>query len=57
MSFWLRPGCIADANDEAQFSGLRTVGELTRSPGHDVQVMVAGTGHVPVHKIKENMGL
>jgi len=57
VSFWLRPGCIADANDEAQFSGLRTVGELTRSPGHDVQVMVAGTGHVPVHKIKENMGL
>ena len=54
----LRPGCIADANDEAQFSELRTLGELTQLAWeHDVQVMVEGPGHVPMHKIKENMDL
>ena len=54
----LRPGCIADANDEAQFSELRTLGELTRIAWeYDVQVMVEGPGHVPMHKIKENMDL
>ena len=54
----LRPGCIADANDEAQFSELRTLGELTKVAwGYDVQVMVEGPGHVPMHKIKENMDL
>ncbi len=54
----LRPGCIADANDEAQFSELRTLGELTQIAWeHDVQVMVEGPGHVPMHKIKENMDL
>ncbi len=54
----LRPGCIADANDEAQFSELRTLGELTKVAWeHDVQVMVEGPGHVPMHKIKENMDL
>ncbi|WP_052091187.1 phosphomethylpyrimidine synthase ThiC [Modestobacter caceresii] len=54
----LRPGCIADANDEAQFSELRTLGELTRIAWeHDVQVMVEGPGHVPMNKIKENMDL
>jgi phosphomethylpyrimidine synthase len=54
----LRPGCIADANDEAQFSELRTLGELTKIAWeHDVQVMVEGPGHVPMHKIKENMDL
>ena len=52
----LRPGCIADANDEAQFSELRTLGELTKIAWkHDVQVMIEGPGHVPIHKIKENM--
>ena len=52
----LRPGCIADANDEAQFSELRTLGELTEIAWkHDVQVMIEGPGHVPMHKIKENM--
>ncbi len=52
----LRPGCIADANDEAQFSELRTLGELTQIAWkHDVQVMIEGPGHVPMHKIKENM--
>ena len=52
----LRPGCIADANDEAQFSELRTLGELTRVAWeHDVQVMIEGPGHVPLHKIKQNM--
>ena len=52
----LRPGCIADANDEAQFSELRTLGELTKIAWkHDVQVMIEGPGHVPMHKIKENM--
>jgi phosphomethylpyrimidine synthase len=54
----LRPGCIADANDDAQFSELRTLGELTQIAWeHDVQVMVEGPGHVPMHKIKENMDL
>ena len=52
----LRPGSIADANDEAQFAELDTLGELTRIAWrHDVQVMVEGPGHVPMHKIKENM--
>ncbi len=52
----LRPGCIADANDEAQFSELQTLGELTKIAWeHDVQVMIEGPGHVPMHKIKENM--
>jgi len=52
----LRPGCIADANDEAQFSELRTLGELTKIAWkHDVQVMIEGPGHVPMHLIKENM--
>ncbi len=52
----LRPGSIADANDEAQFSELYTLGELThRAWKNDVQVMIEGPGHVPMHKIKENM--
>ncbi len=52
----LRPGCIADANDEAQFAELITLGELTQVAWkHDVQVMIEGPGHVPMHKIKENM--
>ncbi|MCP3027097.1 phosphomethylpyrimidine synthase ThiC [Halobacillus sp. A5] len=52
----LRPGCIADANDEAQFAELDTLGELTKIAWeHDVQVMVEGPGHVPMHLIKENM--
>ena len=52
----LRPGSIADANDEAQFSELHTLGELTQVAWkHDVQVMIEGPGHVPMHKIKENM--
>ncbi|MFB5663957.1 phosphomethylpyrimidine synthase ThiC [Alteribacillus sp. HJP-4] len=52
----LRPGSIADANDEAQFAELETLGELTkRAWKHDVQVMVEGPGHVPMHLIKENM--
>ncbi|MGI8535572.1 MAG: phosphomethylpyrimidine synthase ThiC [Mycobacteriales bacterium] len=54
----LRPGCIADANDQAQFSELRTLGELTHLAWeYDVQVMVEGPGHVPMNKIKENMDL
>jgi phosphomethylpyrimidine synthase len=54
----LRPGCIADANDEAQFAELRTLGELTEIAWQrDVQVMIEGPGHVPMHKIKENMDL
>ena len=54
----LRPGSTADANDEAQFSELRTLGELTEIAWkHDVQVMIEGPGHVPMHKIKENMDL
>ncbi|MFT5581798.1 MAG: phosphomethylpyrimidine synthase [Psychromonas sp.] len=52
----LRPGSIADANDEAQFGELETLGELTKIAWkHDVQVMVEGPGHVPMHLIKENM--
>ncbi|MES2639595.1 MAG: phosphomethylpyrimidine synthase ThiC [Myxococcota bacterium] len=54
----LRPGCIADANDAAQFGELITLGELTKVAWeHDVQVMIEGPGHVPIHKIKENMDL
>jgi phosphomethylpyrimidine synthase len=54
----LRPGSIADANDEAQFAELRTLGELTQIAWkHDVQVMIEGPGHVPMHKIKANMDL
>jgi phosphomethylpyrimidine synthase len=54
----LRPGSIADANDAAQFAELRTLGELTqRAWQYDVQVMVEGPGHVPMHKIKENVDL
>ncbi|QRG65559.1 phosphomethylpyrimidine synthase ThiC [Brevibacillus choshinensis] len=52
----LRPGSIADANDEAQFAELETLGELTKIAWeHDVQVMIEGPGHVPMHQIKENM--
>lgn len=52
----LRPGSIADANDEAQFAELETLGELTEIAWkHDVQVMIEGPGHVPMHKIKENV--
>ncbi len=54
----LRPGCIADANDEAQFAELRTLGELTKKAWEeDVQVMVEGPGHVPLHLIEENVRL
>jgi phosphomethylpyrimidine synthase len=54
----LRPGSIADANDEAQFAELKTLGELTRiARRHDVQVMIEGPGHVPMHKIIENVRL
>src|SRR5262245_17037027 len=54
----LRPGSIADANDEAQLAELATLGELTRVAwDHDVQVMIEGPGHVPMHKIKENVEL
>ena len=52
----LRPGSNADANDEAQFAELATLGELTKIAWkHDIQVMIEGPGHVPMHKIKENM--
>lgn len=52
----LRPGCIADANDAAQFAELETLGELTKIAWkHDVQVMIEGPGHVPMHLLKENM--
>jgi phosphomethylpyrimidine synthase len=52
----LRPGSIADANDEAQFAELRTLGELTQIAWkHEVQTMIEGPGHVPMHKIKANM--
>ncbi|MAT65036.1 MAG: phosphomethylpyrimidine synthase ThiC [Gammaproteobacteria bacterium] len=52
----LRPGCIADANDRAQFAELETLGELTRKAWeHDCQVMIEGPGHVPLHKVKENV--
>src|SRR5574338_620738 len=54
----LRPGSIADANDEAQFAELKTQGELNRIAWeHDVQVMIEGPGHVPMQLIKENMDL
>src|SRR3954447_3386167 len=54
----LRPGSIADANDEAQFAELRTLGELTKiAKSHGVQVMVEGPGHIPMHKIVENVRL
>ena len=54
----LRPGSIADANDEAQFAELRTLGELMQVAWkHGVQLMIEGPGHVPMHKIKENMDL
>ena len=52
----LRPGSIEDANDKAQFAELETLGELTKVAWeHDVQVMIEGPGHVPMHLIKENM--
>jgi phosphomethylpyrimidine synthase len=52
----LRPGCLADASDEAQFAELKTLGELTKNAWeHDVQVMIEGPGHVPMHKIKEQV--
>ena len=52
----LRPGSIADANDEAQFAELQTLGELTRIAWqHDVQTMIEGPGHIPMHLIKENV--
>ncbi|MGH3868632.1 MAG: phosphomethylpyrimidine synthase ThiC [Pseudonocardiaceae bacterium] len=54
----LRPGCIADANDTAQLAELKTLGELTQiARRHDVQVMIEGPGHVPMHKIVENVRL
>ena len=54
----LRPGSIYDANDEAQFAELKTLGELTQIAwNHDVQCMIEGPGHVPMHMIKENMDL
>jgi phosphomethylpyrimidine synthase len=52
----LRPGSLADANDAAQFAELETLGELNRiAQAHDVQVMIEGPGHVPMHRIRENM--
>ncbi|HSJ49237.1 MAG TPA: phosphomethylpyrimidine synthase ThiC, partial [Gammaproteobacteria bacterium] len=52
----LRPGCLADANDAAQFGELETLGELTKIAwAHDVQVMIEGPGHVPLQMVKENM--
>jgi len=52
----LRPGSVADANDEAQFAELRTLGELTKIAWeYDVQVIIEGPGHIPMHMIKENM--
>ncbi len=54
----LRPGCLQDANDDAQFGELRTLGELTQVAWkHDVQVMIEGPGHVAMNRIKENMDL
>jgi phosphomethylpyrimidine synthase len=54
----LRPGSIYDANDEAQFAELKTLGELTKTAWkHDVQTMIEGPGHVPMHLIKENMDM
>src|SRR5437764_10803954 len=50
----LRPGCVADASDEAQFAELRTLGELTKKAREsDVQLLIEGPGHVPLDKIKE----
>jgi phosphomethylpyrimidine synthase len=52
----LRPGCLADANDAAQFGELETLGELTKIAWeHDVQVMIEGPGHIPLHMVKENV--
>ncbi len=52
----LRPGCIADANDEAQFSELKVLGDLIKIAwSHDVQAIIEGPGHIPIHLIKENM--
>ena len=52
----LRPGCLADANDEAQFAELETLGELTKIAWeHDVQVMIEGPGHVPLNLVQENV--
>ena len=52
----LRPGCVADANDAAQMAELETLGDLTRiAHAHDVQVMIEGPGHVPLHRIAENV--
>jgi phosphomethylpyrimidine synthase len=52
----LRPGCLADANDEAQFAELKVLGELTlKAWEHDVQVMIEGPGHVPMHLIEDNI--
>jgi phosphomethylpyrimidine synthase len=52
----LRPGCLADANDEAQFAELKTLGELTlKSWEHNVQVMIEGPGHIPMHLVKMNV--
>ena len=52
----LRPGSIADANDEAQFAELKTLGELTRTAwSHDIQVMIEGPGHIPMQLIRENV--
>src|SRR5437868_2316738 len=52
----LRPGCVADASDEAQFSELKTLGELTQAAWeHDVQTMIEGPGHIPIDKIKEQV--
>ena len=52
----LRPGCIADANDAAQFGELETLGELTKIAWkHDIQTIIEGPGHIPMHMIKENM--
>ena len=52
----LRPGCIADASDEAQFAELKVLGELTKKAWeHDVQVMIEGPGHIPMDKIKEQV--
>ncbi|WP_163832855.1 phosphomethylpyrimidine synthase ThiC [Spartinivicinus ruber] len=54
----LRPGSVADANDEAQFAELKTLGELTKIAWqHDVQVIIEGPGHIPMHMVKENMDL
>ncbi|MFA5088583.1 MAG: phosphomethylpyrimidine synthase ThiC [Candidatus Omnitrophota bacterium] len=52
----LRPGCIADANDQAQFAELKTLGNLAQTAWrHDIQTMIEGPGHVPLNRIKENM--